>query len=145
MSDYWGVGRLFGVLIGPGQPADKESGVCTAWHLTLLEMISFLGRKCNGTLDPTVWKKIIFRHLDSDAWLNSIMWQIYFQSNLNLFSVGSSVQTLIQGRIICRGLYLRKYDRYSKHSFWLLFRHWWISIFWTDFDFTVTINRVIFN
>ncbi len=36
----------------------------------------------------------------SDAWLNSIMWQIYFQSNLNLFSAGSSVQTLIQGRII---------------------------------------------
>ena len=29
------------------------------------------------------------------------MWQIYFQSNLNLFSAGSSVQTLIQGRIIC--------------------------------------------
>ncbi len=29
------------------------------------------------------------------------MWQIYFQSNLNLFSAGSSVQMLIQGRIIC--------------------------------------------
>ncbi len=29
------------------------------------------------------------------------MWQIYFQSNLNLFSAGSSVQALIQGRIIC--------------------------------------------
>ncbi len=38
----------------------------------------------------------------SDAWLNSIMWQTYFQSNLNLFSAGSSVQTLIQGRIICK-------------------------------------------
>ena len=36
----------------------------------------------------------------SDAWLNSIMWQIYCQSNQNLFSAGNSVQTLIQGRII---------------------------------------------
>ncbi len=37
----------------------------------------------------------------SDAWLNSFMWQIYFQSNLNLLSAGSSVQMLIQGKIIC--------------------------------------------
>ncbi len=44
--------------------------------------------------------------LFSDAWLNSIMWQIYFQSNLNLISAGSSVQTLIQGRIICIGILL---------------------------------------
>ncbi len=36
-------------------------------------------------------------------WLSAIMWQIYFQSNLNLFSAGSSVQTLIQGIIICIG------------------------------------------
>ncbi len=36
----------------------------------------------------------------SDAWLNLIMWQVYLQYNLNLFSAGSSVQTLIQGRII---------------------------------------------
>ncbi len=43
----------------------------------------------------------IDRYPCSDAWLNSIMWQIYFQSNLNLFSAGSSVQTLIQGMIIC--------------------------------------------
>ncbi len=45
----------------------------------------------------------------SDASLNSIMWQIYFQSNLNLFSAGSSVQTLIQGRIIW-------YERYTVKS-----------------------------
>ncbi len=44
---------------------------------------------------------------DSDAWLNSILWQIYFQSNLNLFSAGSSVQTLIQGRINCWGMTLK--------------------------------------
>ncbi len=37
----------------------------------------------------------------SDAWLDSIMRQVYFQSNLNLFSAGGSVQTLIQGIIIC--------------------------------------------
>ena len=37
---------------------------------------------------------------DRQAWLSAIMWQIYFQSNLNLFSAGSSVQTLIQGIII---------------------------------------------
>ncbi len=29
------------------------------------------------------------------------MWQIYFQSNLNLFSVGNSAQTLIKVIIIC--------------------------------------------
>ncbi len=40
----------------------------------------------------------------SDSWLNSITWQIYFQSNLNLFSAGSSVQTLIHGRIIWTGV-----------------------------------------
>ncbi len=39
-------------------------------------------------------------------WLSSIMWQIYFQSNLNLFPAGSLVQTLIQG-IICSCEYKR--------------------------------------
>ncbi len=37
----------------------------------------------------------------SQGWLGAIMCQIYFQSNLNLFSAGSSIQTLIQGIIIC--------------------------------------------
>ncbi len=34
-------------------------------------------------------------------WLSAIMWQIDFQSNPNLFSAGSSVQTLIPGIIHC--------------------------------------------
>ncbi len=39
--------------------------------------------------------------LSRETWLCSFMWQIYFQSNLNLFSAGSSVQALIQGMIVC--------------------------------------------
>ncbi len=37
----------------------------------------------------------------SQSGLSAIMWQIYFHSNLNLFSVGSSVQMLIQGILVC--------------------------------------------
>ncbi len=62
--------------------------------------------KCAKLLTSTV--HVVIQHFSlylsvifSDAWLNSIMSQIYFQSNLNLFSAGSLVQTLIQGRIIC--------------------------------------------
>ncbi len=38
-----------------------------------------------------------------ETWLFSFMWQIYFQSNLNLFSAGSSIQGLIQCMIVCSG------------------------------------------
>ncbi len=42
------------------------------------------------------------QHISRETCLCSFMWQIYFQSNLNIFSVGSSVQVLIQGIIVCQ-------------------------------------------
>ena len=53
----------------------------------------------------------------SDAWLNSIMWQIYFQSNLNLFSAGSSVPDVdtLQDNLISKCTLL-KFWWYNKFS-----------------------------
>ena len=52
---------------------------------------------------PFCKKPVIKQELFRQRWLSVIMWQFYFQSNLNLFSVGSPVQTLIQGIIFCIG------------------------------------------
>ena len=50
-----------------------------------------------------LWSSIPFTDAKSsgrETLLSAIMWQIFFQSILNLFSAGSSVQTLMQGIIV---------------------------------------------
>ncbi len=44
-----------------------------------------------------------WKDLGRETWLCSFMWQIYFQSNLNLFSAGSSIQGLMQCMIVWLG------------------------------------------
>ena len=54
-----------------------------------------------GSLELFHWLFLVLKYHDIERWLSAIMWQIYFQSNLNLFSAGSSVQqTLIHGTIV---------------------------------------------
>ncbi len=44
---------------------------------------------------------IIIEQRDMPLFIHMFMWQIYFQSNLNLISAGSSIQGLIQCIIVC--------------------------------------------
>ena len=43
---------------------------------------------------------LVMKFTIRETWLSAIPWQIYFQSNLNLFSAGSPEETLIQGIMV---------------------------------------------
>ena len=61
------------------------------------------------------------------------MWQIYFQSNLNLFSAGRSVQTLIQGRIIWESRF--RLDWKSICHIIALSPDWLFVFLWFSFEY----------
>ena len=80
---------------------NKDLKVCfLVTHVTLLSGLTLFNIISIDQLWST-WIKFDQLLFCRETCLCSFMCQIYFQSNLNQFSAGSSVQALMQGMIVC--------------------------------------------
>ncbi len=77
-----------------GRVCGYDTVLATAW--SSVKMLRLYKRRSVISQLTEKWTLVLS---DLVPW-SSFMWQIYFQSNLNLFSAGSSIQGLIQCMIV---------------------------------------------